>query len=65
MKLDKEKKAMLLRWLKNGVIDDDELDAIAGTPHSRFDDMTIEELEAETERLYRAIHGINDDPNEP
>lgn len=49
--IDREKRITLLRWLKRGVIDSEELDKING-----LKDLTTEEMESELDRLTKCYH---------
>lgn len=51
IQIDREKKIILLRWLKRGVIDSGELDKLNG-----LKDLTDEEIEAELDRLAAICH---------
>lgn len=49
--IDREKRITLLRWLKRGVIESDELDKLNG-----LKDLTKEEIESELDRLVASCH---------
>lgn len=49
--IDREKRITLLRWLKRGVIDSEELNGLNG-----LKDLTREEIEAELDRLATICH---------
>ena len=49
--IDREKRLTLLRWLKRGVIDSDELDNLSGVKS-----LTDEELQRELDNVTRQCH---------
>lgn len=49
--IDREKRITLLRWLKRGVIDGEELDELRG-----LKGFTIEEIESELDRMAALCH---------
>lgn len=49
--IDREKRITLLRWLKRGVIDSEELDEMRG-----LDSLTLDEIDSELDRLTAISH---------